>query len=150
MSASEAIATVEADPGRVRALVQESLAGFEAVNFRVTGDCMRPALAPGDVVRVAGVGRHRPRFGDVVLVATGEGLRLHRLVWRLPFVVSPWRTKGDHAPGFDGPLSPDKALGTVLGVEGSQGLRPVFSPFLALGSLLRGIASRLHRAGMGA
>ena len=141
----EAIATVEAEPGRVRALLQASLAGFEAVSFRVTGDCMRPALAAGDVVRVANAGRRPPRFGDVVLVATGEGLRLHRLVWGPPLALARWRTKGDRAPGFDRPLSPEGAVGTVLGVEGPRGLRPVFSPLRALGSLLRGLASRLRR-----
>ena len=147
---SDAILTVEADPARVRALILGSLAGFDAVSFRVTGDCMRPTLAPGDIVRVAGVDRRRPRFGDVVLVATGEGLRLHRLVWRLPLVFSRWRTKGDRAAGFDGPLSPERALGTVLGVEDPRGLRSAFSPFRALSSLLRGIASRAHRVWLGA
>jgi hypothetical protein len=102
------------------------------------------------VVRVKGVGHGRPRFGDVVLVATAEGLRLHRLVWGPPLGFSRWRTKGDRAPGFDGPLSPETALGTVVGVEGPQGLRPVSSPLRALGSLLRGVAFRLRRAWPGA
>ena len=145
MTGGDAIATLEAEPGRVRALLRGSLAAFEAVSFRVTGDCMRPALAAGDVVRVASADRRRPRFGDVVLVATGEGLRLHRLVWGPPLVSARWRTKGDSAPGFDGPLSPERALGIVLGVEGPRGLRSVFSPRLALGSLLRGLVSRVRR-----
>ena len=141
----DAIEKVEAEPGRVQALLRDSLGAFEAVTFRVTGECMGPVLAEGDVVRVASAGRRRPRFGDVVLVATGEGLRLHRLVWGPPLAFASWRTKGDRAPGFDGPLSPRSALGIVLGVEGPCGLRPVFSPLRALGSLLRGLVSRLGR-----
>ena len=141
---SHTIATVDAEPGRVRALVEGSLAAFDAVSFRVTGDCMEPALAEGDVVRVASARSRRPRFGDVVLVATGEGLRLHRLVWG-PLFVARWRTKGDRAPGFDGPLGRDAALGTVVGVEGPRGLRSVSSPLRALGSLWRGLVARLGR-----
>jgi len=147
---SDAVTTIAAEPGRVLALLQGSLDAFEAVCFHVTGDCMRPALAAGDLVRVVPARVRRPRFGDVVLVATGGGLRLHRLVWGPPLAFARWRTKGDHAPGFDGPLPPEGALGTVLGVLGPRGLRPVFSPVRALGSLLRGLVSRLRRAHLGA
>lgn len=146
---SDAVTTIAAEPGRVLALLQGSLDAFEAVCFRVTGDCMRPALAAGDLVRIAPARVRRPRFGDVVLVATTGGLRLHRLVWGPPLTFARWRTKGDNAPGFDGPVSPEGALGTVLGVEGPRGLRPVFSPVRALGSLLRGLVSRLSRAPLG-
>ena len=141
---SDAVTTITAEPGRVLALLRGSLDAFEAVSFRVTGDCMRPALGAGDLVRVAPARMRRPRLGDVVLVATGGGLRLHRLVWGPPLAVARWRTKGDHAPGFDGPLPPEGALGTVVGVEGPGGLRPVFSPVRALGSLLHGLISRLN------
>jgi hypothetical protein len=104
---------------------------------------MRPVLAPGDVVRLKASARARPRFGDVLLVSTAGGPRLHRLVWRPP--IGRWRTRGDLAPGFDGPLDPRSALGTVVGVE-KEALVPVFSRGRALVSLLRGILLRVGRA----
>jgi len=144
-SVSDPIPTIDAEPARSHALVLGSLADFDAVSFRVTGDCMLPALVEGDLVRVTSTRRQSPPFGDVVLVATGPGLRLHRLVWGPPLPFARWRTKGDRAPGFDGPLRPEGALGTVVGVEGPQGLRPVFSPLRAMGSLGRGLVARLRR-----
>jgi hypothetical protein len=86
----------------------------------------------------------RPRFGDVLLLSTREGPRLHRLVWDPP--LGRGRTRGDRAPGFDGPLDLGAVLGTVVGVERKEGLAPVRSRTRAVLSLLRGIAARLRRA----
>ena len=135
---------VEASPAEAAALFRESLDRFDAVRFRVTGACMLPVLAPGEVVRLRAAARARPRFGDVLLFSTRDGPRLHRLVWRPPFAC--WRTRGDLAPGFDGPLDPRSALGTVIGVERDEALVPVFSRTRAVVSLVRGILLRMRRA----
>jgi hypothetical protein len=104
---------------------------------------MRPTLAPGDVVRLAHASVREPRVGDVILVESGEGPRLHRLVFSLAGRI---RTRGDRGPGFDGPRRLEEALGTVLGVERGPRLVPVFSPTRALTSLARGLVRRLRRA----
>jgi hypothetical protein len=139
---SEAVETVDAGAPRAAALLREGLSTFGAVRFRVTGDCMSPGIAPGEEVLVVATAERRPRFGDVVLVATREGLRLHRLVFAFRERL---RTKGDRAPGFDGPRRPGDALGTVLGVKRGQNLVPVFSPARAMASLVRGLAGRARR-----
>ena len=138
------VPSVEASPAFATACFRESLDHFDAVRFRVTGTCMLPVLAPGEVVRLKTSARARPRFGDVLLFSTRDGPRLHRLVWRPPF--ARWRTRGDRAPGFDGPLDPRTALGTVIGVERDLALVPVFSRTRGLVSLVRGILLRLGRA----
>ena len=97
---------VEATEGVMR----ECLHAFGRVRFRVTGECMRPDLPPGQEVTIA---RQRPRLGDVVLVSQGQGLRLHRLVFAPPARWS-WRTKGDGLPGLDPPVRASDVLGTVV------------------------------------
>jgi hypothetical protein len=135
------VETVEAAGPRALVLIEDALRAFGAVRFRVTGDCMSPAIAPGEEVLVVSAEERPPRFGDVVLVASREGPRLHRLVYAF---AGSLRTKGDRAPGFDGPRR--DTLGTVVGVERGPGLVPVFSPGRALLSLLRGLARRARRA----
>ena len=49
-------------------MLRDCLAGFDRLRLTVTGDCMRPALHPGDTVVLAPVRTAPPRFGDVVLL----------------------------------------------------------------------------------
>ena len=145
MAKSDLVPWVETSPAEATALFRESLDQFDAVRFRVTGACMLPVLAPGDVVRLKAAARARPRFGDVLLVSTRDGPRLHRLVWRPPLRVAGAR-EGDLAPGFDGPLtrSPPSAPSSV-----SRGRRPSCRSShggRALVSLVRGILLRVGRA----
>lgn len=135
--------TVTAPTGQAAAFVKESLREFGRVRFHVRGHCMEPAIVEGEEVLVADAALRPPRFGDVVLFESVEGLRLHRLVFSLTGFV---RTKGDRAPGFDGPGSRPRTLGTVVGTFRSSGLVPVGSRLRAAWSLLRGIAGRLRRA----
>jgi hypothetical protein len=135
---------LELSPGRAAALLRDTLKAFGAVQLRVTGNSMIPAILAGEVVRVADAAERPPRFGDVVLVALPEGLRLHRLVWVRR---SRLRTKGDSTHVFDRPHSPDDALGTVVGVEREgRGLVPVTSRTRAIRSLLSGLVVRLDQA----
>ncbi len=54
-----------------------------------------------------------PRLGDVVLVKHPDGLRLHRLIWRLPFRSRGWRTKGDRSFLADPSVSREDILGVA-------------------------------------
>jgi hypothetical protein len=139
------VVIADESPGSERraALLRESLAAFEVVRLRVTGECMRPTLSSGDVVRLVHASMREPRVGDVVLVESGEGPRLHRLVFSFAGRI---RTRGDRGPGFDGPRRLEDALATVVGVERGPRLVPVFSPARAFFSLARGLVRRLRRA----
>ena len=125
------IASLEADDACSERILRDCLEAFPLVRLRVTGDCMRPAVAPGERVLITSTRRRPPRLGDVVLAMSNEGLRLHRLVWGPPLAraSAPWRTMGDRGRRFDLPLGPSRILGTVVGVEGRsrppRGLAPV-------------------------
>ncbi len=99
------------------ALLRDVLATFRYARMRVTGECMRPTLLPGDVAIVASAERRPPRIGDVVLVRHAEGLRLHRLVlkWK-----GSWRTMGDRTTRLDASVGAGSILGTVAAVEGRR------------------------------
>jgi hypothetical protein len=114
------VPVVEPGPDVQDALVRGCLATFAEVRFAVTGGCMRPVLAPGDVVRLAA---RSPALGDVVLVRLADGLRLHRLVPGPPRGGSWTRTKADQAPAYDPPFAAGALLGTVVGVEAADGVR---------------------------
>ena len=139
------IATLEAGNVLSEAVIRECLTTFPLLRMRVTGECMRPALRPGQSVRIAATAERPPRLGDVVLLLSSEGLRLHRLVWGPPLarVGSGWRTMGDRSRHWDAPLSRNRVLGTVVGVDG----RRCASVTRALISLLCGLARRLRGPG---
>jgi hypothetical protein len=121
-------------------VLDDCLAGFERVRLTVTGDCMRPALEPGDTVVLEPARHAPPRFGDVVLLRHPAGLRLHRLVWRPPFLA--WRTKGDRAVFFDPAVRPQDLVATVVSSDPRRA-RPR-SGWSALRSLAAAVAVRFH------
>lgn len=94
----------------------------------VTGTCMEPAIRDGARVRL------RPpdppaRVGDVALLRTAKGLRLHRVVLRIGSVL---RTKGDAGIYLDPPSSRGDVIAILAGAEPRwRGL------LFALSSLLR-------------
>jgi hypothetical protein len=116
----EGAETLEPPAATAEAILADCLRSFAHVRLTVTGECMGPALRPGDTVLVAEPSRRPPRFGDVVLFRHPEGLRLHRLVWAPPLagIGSAWRTKGDRARRWDPHISSGDVLGTVIAVEG--------------------------------
>jgi hypothetical protein len=123
----------------------DCLASFPYVRLEVTGECMTPALRPGDAVHVVRASARPPRFGDVVLVRQAEGLRLHRLVW--PIVAmrrAGRRTRADRGGGLDPAVPPSALLGTVVSVEGGRSPR---RPALAATSLAD-VLRRTLRAGL--
>lgn len=123
-------------------VLRDCLAGFERLQITVSGDCMRPALHPGDTVVLAPVRSSPPRFGDVVLLRHPSGLRLHRVVWAPPGARARWRTKGDRAAFCDPALVPADLLATVVASDPPRGR--VRSSGRALRSLLAAVGTRLH------
>jgi hypothetical protein len=75
------LAASEASPTLGRQVLLECLREFAHVRLTVSGACMEPALRDGDVVTLVAASQRRPRLGDVVLAAVGDGFQLHRLVW---------------------------------------------------------------------
>jgi hypothetical protein len=114
------IDTRRADRSLTAVVLGDVLTSFDHVRLSVTGDCMRPLLAPGERVLLAAAARRAPRLGDVVLVRHREGLRLHRLIWRAGRA---WRTKGDRSLHFDPRVTPRDVLGVVIGAEDGRDVR---------------------------
>ena len=116
----------------------DCLASFPYVRLEVTGECMAPALRPGDAVHVVRASDRPPRFGDVVLVRLAEGLRLHRLVWPL-FATRRGgrRTRADRGGGLDPAVPPCALLGTVVTVEGGGPPRRPSRAVTSLADVLR-------------
>ena len=138
----------EVSPAFSAAVLAECLDAFPHVRLTVTGECMRPALHPGEIVLLARPALRPPRFGDVVLFQHREGLRLHRLVWGPPLAAWSWRTKGDLSRSCDPRISPRDVLGTVIAVEGRSRMGGHVGP--ALRSLARLLVDRLwHALGAG-
>jgi hypothetical protein len=127
-------------PSLKDAVLDDCLAGFDRLRLTVTGDCMRPALEPGDTVVLEPARKTPPRFGDVVLLRHPAGLRLHRLIWRPPML--PWRTKGDRAAFCDPALRPQDLVATVVASDPRR-VR-TRSGWSALKSLAAAVAVRLH------
>jgi hypothetical protein len=132
-----------ASPALADDVLRRCLADFPHVRLTVTGECMAPALRPGDTALVAG---RRPRLGEVALVRLPAGLRLHRLVWGRPGAASLRRTKADRSPFWDPPGASADLLGTVVGLERDGEAIPA-PPRLAaaLGSVAGGLAFRVRR-----
>lgn len=127
-------------PSLADAVLDECLAGFDRLRLTVTGECMRPSLEPGDTVVLEPVRKAPPRFGDVVLLRHPAGLRLHRLIWRPPFLA--WRTKADRSAFLDPALRPQDLVATVVdSVPHRVGTRSGWS---ALKSLAAALAVRAH------
>lgn len=122
------------------AVLRDCLAGFDRLRLTVSGDCMRPALHPGDTVVLSPARTTPPRFGDVVLLRHPSGLRLHRLIWRPPGLR--WRTMGDRAASCDPALAPEDLLATVIEADPSRGA--LRSTRQALRSLVAAVGARLH------
>jgi hypothetical protein len=125
-------------PSLAAAVLDDCLAGFDRLRLTVTGECMRPALEPGDTVVLEPVRMTPPRFGDVVLLRHPSGLRLHRLIWRPPFLA--WRTKGDRSAFCDPALRPQDLVATVVGSDPRR--VPTRSGWSALKSLAAALAVR--------
>ena len=79
----------------------------------VSGACMEPAIPEGSTITLTAP-IAPPRAGDVVLLQTPNGLRLHRILIRF----RGWmRTKGDQGAYLDPPGSPHSIIAACPGSE---------------------------------
>jgi hypothetical protein len=126
------------------------LAAFDEVSFRLRGACMTPAAPEGGRVTLVDARRRRPRFGDVLLVRTPAGLRLHRLVWPpRPSSAARLRTLADRGAALDPALAPEDVLAVAAAVERDGQRVSPRGRLLAARGLLRVGLVRLRRAWSG-
>jgi len=97
-------------------LIMEVLRKGGRSTCRVDGNSMRPLIRLGDRVEVVACKFSELRLGDVVMVASPNGLLIHRLLLVVPgsgLLV----TKGDALARLDPLISPDLLLGRVCSVQ---------------------------------
>ncbi|GAP62813.1 hypothetical protein ARMA_1236 [Ardenticatena maritima] len=95
-------------------LVAETLQHGHVVTLTVVSGSMRPALRVGDRVRVEPATPATVRFGDVVVLDTGDDLLTHRFLgWRQGRML----TKGDALMAADTFPRPPRLIGRVVGYE---------------------------------
>jgi hypothetical protein len=128
------LAPSDATPALSRQVLLDCLGTFPHVRLTVSGACMEPALRDGDVVTLVAASRRRPRLGDVVLAAVGDGFQLHRLVW------APrrgrWRIKADRARTWDPAVNEPDLIATAVAVQSGERTRKTRSAGRLLRSLL--------------
>lgn len=97
--------------------------------LEVSGECMRPLLAPGDLVRLERVPAAALRPGDLVALLYDQArpglpatVAVHRLIWKRR-AGDAWQlwTKGDAEARFDSRLTGSAVVGRVI--EVAQGRR---------------------------
>jgi hypothetical protein len=112
MSARDSAAIPIAAFAALRQLAREA-----PVDVKVRGDCMAPAVAGGDQVRVAAGRFYGP--GDVVVFRAADGrLVAHRLLgYRLHAGALALVTRGDACPVHDAPVPLAAVLGRVAAVR---------------------------------
>jgi len=109
--------------GLLRTLLREGM----AVRFQAHGRSMYPAIADGNVVQVEPAATPAAR-GDVVVVETNDGLRLHRVTRSSANL----RTRGDCCVEHDGEV---EQLAGQIAIINDGVVRPV--PRQRLGSIVR-------------
>jgi hypothetical protein len=107
----------------------------------VSGTCMEPLLREGDTIQVETPGTTM-RMGDVVLIRTPLGLRLHRVVFRFGETL---RTKGDRGICLD-PVASQRDVVAVWPSTESRAQR-AWQVGLSVFRCFRGRVGRGMRAG---
>jgi hypothetical protein len=107
----------------------------------VSGRCMEPVLLQGAMIQVE-VPARPVRTGDVVLVQTSAGLRLHRIVLRLGQTL---RTKGDRSVFLDPAVDVRDVVGVWASAESRTG--SLLRVGASLGRYILGRIRRLHPGG---
>ena len=98
---------------RTAALLRD-IAAAETLSLVVSGDCMRPLLESGDLIRVRGGRIYWP--GDVVAFRRADGcLLVHRILGCAPSRRG-WSVfaKGDNLSREDEPVARDAVIGRVI------------------------------------
>ncbi len=96
----------------------ESLRLSGSLRLRVTGSSMLPAIRPGSRVLIRRAAEDEIECGDIVLLRTNTGLRLHRLVSVMNAPDGALLiTRGDNDMEDDPPVSASQLLGIFARVE---------------------------------
>ncbi|MGB8832158.1 MAG: C25 family cysteine peptidase [Candidatus Sulfotelmatobacter sp.] len=137
----------ESDSASFEALSRELLNQGLSVRFEARGASMSPCIRDGEIVHVTGVIVSKLRKGDIVLVKSKDGFRVHRLVMADPsqdFFV----TRGDCGEQDDPPARGNQILGVVVAKEVRIGKKLVRANLKGInGRLLRGAARAQYLAG---
>ena len=101
----------------IKADACRALAAGARFRFTVAGTSMEPVLRPGDEIEAMRMGESvRASLGDlVVLDLPGQGLVIHRLIWRRADGAA--RTRGDGSGRVDPVVAPEDVLGRVEAVH---------------------------------
>jgi len=110
------------------------------VRLKAFGTSMLPTIWPGDALVIKGMPSDRFASGDVVLVDTGQGIRVHRLVQKDG---SHWITRGDAMPQNDPAVRCEDVLGKVLEIHRHE---QTIAPDSSLPVLRRFLAAVLCRS----
>ena len=103
-------------------ILREQLEQGKFITVSVGTSSMIPLIHPGDSVSVAPVSSGGLHPGDIVLIDSGEGFIVHRLLGleetegKLHAL-----TRGDHIRRFDEPVPADRIIGKVLKIFRSEG-----------------------------
>jgi uncharacterized repeat protein (TIGR01451 family) len=121
------------------------------VRFQARGASMSPAIRDGEMVYVKPASQGRLRRGDIVLVKSDYGFRLHRLV-RADSRRNVFVTRGDCGQQNDPAVRHDQILGVAIAKDvrvGKRILRAEFrgiaGPFLRVAARAQSIAGKLSR-----
>jgi hypothetical protein len=91
--------------------------------LRLRGTSMLPALWPFETIVVRAIDPGGARVGDVVLLARGGELVVHRIVAAAGDET--WITRGDAMPANDAPVAASALLGVVTSVHRRGHARPM-------------------------
>lgn len=96
-------------------IIAQALEKRGRLALRVRGMSMLPWVRPGDIAIIRKTECESMRFGDVALLAQGEGLLVHRIVGKCgDGEVQELLAKGDAHLNGDGAFRKDQVLGRVV------------------------------------
>src|SRR5229473_4821129 len=113
--------------------------GFEClqaglrIRFQARGASMSSAIRDGEMVYVRPASEAHLRRGDIVLVKSDYGFRLHRLI-RADAVRDIFITRGDSGQQDDPPLRREQILGVAVAKDVRVGTRMLRAKFSGLRS----------------
>ena len=111
------------------------------IRFQARGASMSSAIRDGEMVYVKRASEARLRRGDIVLVKTEPGFRLHRLIYVDP-IRDVFITRGDSGSQDDAPVGRDQILGVAVAKDVRLGTRMVRASFRGLGGSFLRMAAR--------
>src|SRR5229473_1267436 len=121
--------------------------GFEClqaglrIRFQARGASMSSAIRDGEMVYVRPASEAHLRRGDIVLVKSDYGFRLHRLI-RADAGQDIFITRGDSGQQDDPPLRREQILGVAVAKDVRVGTRMLRAKFSGLGGRLLRVAAR--------